>query len=240
MGRRKKNRVRTRVFIVQDNSGSMSARRAETISGFNEYVDNLKKDAEGEVLLTLTQFNTRVEPVFTNKPVQEIYPLRDEDYIPGGMTALRDAVGQSIKTAEHSSGKDDKVLVVVMTDGGENSSHEYSHDAILDQIKDKRKDGWEFIFLGAGEEAWNAGASLGIPVSHSINYSAIDAHDHSRTYAALTRSTVNFSAGSGSAIDPSVKASLESKAQGELASVGSSGVGWGGGSPGTGEGKSGK
>jgi hypothetical protein len=216
MGRRKKDRVRTRVFIVQDNSGSMYSRKAETISGFNEYVENLRKEAKGEVLLSLTQFNTVVEPVFTNKSVQEIEPIDDSDYIPGGMTALRDAVGKSIKTAESSAGEKDKVLVVIMTDGGENSSHEYSHEAILNQIKEKRKDGWEFIFLGAGEEAWNAGASLGISSENTINYSGIDAHDHTTGYGALTRSTINYAAGGTAAFDSSVKASLETKAQREL------------------------
>lgn len=216
MGRRKKNRGRTRVFIVQDSSGSMSTRRVETIDGFNEYVENLKRDAEGEILLSLTQFDTNVRSVFTNEPVAEIAPLGNSDYIPGGMTALRDAVGRSIKTAESSAGKDDKVLVVIMTDGGENSSHEYTHEAILEQIKGKREDGWEFIFLGAGEEAWDAGSSLGIDARNTINYSAVDQHDHSLAFAALRSATVKYSNSGDASFDSSIKASLETKALSEL------------------------
>lgn len=216
MGRRKKSRGRTRVFIVQDSSGSMYSRRDETISGFNEYVANLKKDAEGEVLLSLSQFDTSVNSLFTNRPVAEVEGLDEHNYVPGGMTALRDAVGRAIKTAERSAGKDDKVLVVIMTDGGENSSHEYTHEDVLNQIKSKRKDGWEFVFLGAGEEAWNAGASLGIERTHTINYSAIDAHDHSKGYAELSASTLNLTRGGTAAFDPQKKASLEAKALGEI------------------------
>jgi Mg-chelatase subunit ChlD len=229
MGRRKKNRVRTRVFVVQDSSGSMSSRRAETISGFNEYVGTLKKDAEGDILLSLIQFDTRVNDVFINRDLQEVYDLSDDDFVPGGMTALRDGVGRAIKTAEASSGKDDHVIFVVMTDGGENSSTEYTHTAILDQIKDKRKKGWEFVFLGAGEEAWSAGQSLGFESGKSIFYGN-DGHDHALAFRSVAKSTANYSVGavamaaSGNvgatvmdfSIDAEDKALLEEKAKKEL------------------------
>lgn len=216
MGRRKKvARSRTRVYVVQDKSGSMGSRRAETISGFNEYVNELRKDAEGEVLLSLVQFDTAVDTPYTSKPLAEVPTMTEADFIPGGMTALRDGVGRAIVDASRQVQPDDKVLVIIMTDGGENSSREYSHEAILDQIKAHREKGWEFVFLGAGEEAWNAGRMLGIADSHVINYGTFDVEDHSQVYAAAAATTSNVTRGVGAAFDVQVKARLEDKAKTE-------------------------
>lgn len=217
MGRRKKvTRSRTRVYVVQDKSGSMGVRRAETISGFNEYVDELRKDAEGDVLLSLVQFDTRVETPYTSKPLAEVPMMTEADFIPGGMTALRDGVGRAITDAAREVKLDDKVLFIIMTDGGENSSREYTHEAILDQIKTHRAKGWEFVFLGAGEEAWNAGRMLGIAETHVINYGTADVHDHSQVYAAAAATTSNVTRGAGAAFDVRVKARLEDKAKNEV------------------------
>jgi len=198
----------------------MGSRREATISGFNEYVDELEDKKDGEILLSLIQFDTRIENKFLNRRIEDIDALTEEDFIPGGMTALLDGVGQAIRTAELSSGKDDKVLVVIMTDGGENSSREYRHDAILKAISEKRKDGWEFLFMGAGEEAWGAGQQLFssvIPMhTHSINYSGLDAHDHKHGYAALANSTLRSAGGQSAAFDSGVKSRLENKALAEV------------------------
>jgi uncharacterized protein YegL len=218
MGRRKP-RTRTRVFVVQDKSGSMTSRVPETISGFNEYIDQLDQQAEGEVLLSLIQFDTNVKNVYVNKNIADVEDLTLEDFTPGGMTALRDGVGRAITTAEKSATADDKILIVIMTDGGENSSVEHSHDAIIKLIESKRKSGWEFVFLGAGEEAWSAGQNVfggTIPQTHMINYGVMDSADHFAGYSALVGSTVSMTRGGGAAFDPNVKISLESKAKAEV------------------------
>jgi uncharacterized protein YegL len=219
MGRRRKARGRTRVFVVQDKSGSMDIRRSETISGFNEYIDQLDKDAVGDIELSLIQFDTGVYDKYINKPLEDVPDLTLEDFVPSGMTALYDGVGRAIRTADKSIGDRDKVLIVIMTDGGENSSREYRHDAILSLIGRRRAKGWEFVFLGAGEEAWDAGVNLGFVgdyAAHSINYSAIDPHDHQATYAALATSTANLAKGGDAAFDANVKRSFERKAKAEV------------------------
>jgi uncharacterized protein YegL len=214
MGRRRKQpRNRTRVFVVQDKSGSMSDLRKETVSGFNEYVDQL----EGDMFLSLIQFDTGVHEVFVNRPLVDVPELTAEDFVPGGMTALRDGVGRAIKLAEDTVyGSDDKVMVVIMTDGYENSSREYTHDQILKKIEDKRGDGWEFVFLGAGEESWAASRAFGIADTHTINYGKLDAHDHGVVYGAMATSTNNMTRGAGAAFDVGVKVRLENKAKAEV------------------------
>jgi uncharacterized protein YegL len=222
MGRRKKNDgvTRTIISVIQDKSGSMSSRVDATISGYNEYIQTLKKEAEGEVLLTLTQFDTRFDIVYNAKPLKEVSNLHRGTYIIGGMTALYDAVGKTVKDIEKAKRKDDKVLVVIMTDGGENSSREWNHQKILDLLKDKRKDGWEFIFLGAGEEAWNTGQSLGFDSTTSINYGTIDVRDHIASYNVMASASAGVTKGRSSRSFLSTspkKIALEDKAKKEVA-----------------------
>lgn len=216
MGRRKKAaRSRTRVYVVQDKSGSMGNRREATVSGFNEYVDELRKDTEGKVLLSVIQFDTVIETLYTAMPLADVPIMTMEDFVPRGMTALYDGVGRAITDASREVKSGDKVLVVIMTDGGENSSREYSHTTILAQIGDMRAKGWEFVFLGAGEEAWNAGRKLGIADSHVINYGVMDSADHSAVYGALANTTRSVTRGGGAAFDVGIKMRLEDKAKGE-------------------------
>lgn len=186
MGRRRK--ARTLVVIVQDKSGSMHDRRAATINGFNEYKQTLLSDEIDEVLLTLVQFDTAVRSVHTARRLAEVPDLSPSTYVPGGMTALYDAVGQAIASTVRAQQSGDKVIMVIMTDGGENSSHEYRHAPLLALLEAKRSSGWDFVFLGAGEEAWSTGSSLGFTPTSSIYYTG-DAHDHGVAYSALASSS---------------------------------------------------
>lgn len=224
MARRKKKGVqpRTIVALIQDKSGSMSSRRQTTIEGANEYITTLRKEAEGEVLLTLTQFDTRVTDVFSAKPLTDVKTFTSADYVPGGMTALHDAIGRTVRSTERAERNDDRVLVVVMTDGLENSSREWNKDTILSLIEEKRADGWEFVYLGAGEESWAGGKSLGFTQDQMISYGDLDAHDHKHAVqdVAFASSNVTRQArGSGAsyaylAASPE-KTRLEKKAQDE-------------------------
>lgn len=188
----KSSKPRTVAVIVQDKSGSMSDKVEATISGFNEYKQSLHKDSEGQLLLTLTQFDTQVVTVHSTVPVSEVPDLDRKSYVIGGLTALYDAVGQAIRDTEKITSIHDKVLVVVMTDGGENSSREWNHAQIMKLMQAKRHDGWEFIFLGAGEEAWATGQALGFGYTNSINYSGIDAHDHGVAYRAAATTSGDY------------------------------------------------
>jgi uncharacterized protein YegL len=215
MARRKKKTTDTRtvVVLVQDKSGSMHVRRDATISGYNEYKANLAKEAQGEVLVTLVQFDTRVTERFVARDLNSLADLSHEDYVPGGMTALYDAVAKAVNDTAKAVRKDDKVIVVIMTDGGENSSYEYRHDTILKLIEDKRREDWEFIFLGAGEESWNTGQSLGFTRDTSVYYSN-DAHDHTTSWNLLAASNAAVTRGSSSSAflaTSDVKAGLETK-----------------------------
>jgi uncharacterized protein YegL len=215
MGRRRKPRNRTRVYVVQDKSGSMDIRREATISGFNEYINQLDEKLSGDVRISLIQFDTSINEKFIDRPLVDVDDLTPEDFVPGGMTALYDAVGRAISKASSRHAPDEKTLVVIMTDGGENSSREYKLDQILSKIEDKRAAGWDFVFLGAGEESWNTGQSLGF-VGANFNkaiYYGSDSHAHTRSYDALAASTVAFASTGKADFDVATKTALEDDAK---------------------------
>jgi hypothetical protein len=172
------------IVVVLDRSGSMESIRDDTIGGFNAFLGEQRK-VEGECRLTLAQFDTDYELVHHNKPLAEIPALTRETFVPRGGTALLDAIGRTLNTVEtdileleKQGAKPDKVYFLVITDGEENSSHEYSRDGdhgrpgVFKMIADRRNNSaWEFIFLAANQDAIQAGTSYGFAAGSSIDYS---------------------------------------------------------------------
>jgi hypothetical protein len=138
------------IVVLLDETGSMQPGKAETIQSFNKYV----KDLEGEeVAFHLTLFNsTKVERRHQGVAPKDVPPLTEETYQPLYNTPLWDAIGQTIEAVGEPA------LMVILTDGEENASKEYkSLESIQALIEAKRKDGWEFLFLAKGLDAYNAG-----------------------------------------------------------------------------------
>lgn len=195
MGRRKKKDAdagRLLINFVQDKSGSMFVRTAETISGYNEFIEDQQRNTTADTLVTLVQFDTSVDSVYTAVPLKSVEKLTDKTYRIGGATALLDAVGAAIKAAENRARKDDRVLTVIQTDGQENSSIEFDYPTITRLLESKRKDGWEFVFLGAGEDSWSGAAKLGINKNHALFYGS-GAHSHAVAHRSLSAATTSYS-----------------------------------------------
>lgn len=168
---RPKNTV---VNFVLDETGSMQDVKEETISGFNAYIAKLVEDAKAKVWLTLTQFNSqKIEVVHNMVSIQDVHDLNVETYVPANYTPLYDAIAQTIRTTEEAlklkRGKPE-VLCVIMTDGLENASKEWTKDRVFALIKEKIDAGWTFAFLGADQDAYAVGASMGIPTGSVMNY----------------------------------------------------------------------
>ena len=168
MSRRKKAPKKSHVIVVLDRSGSMASIRQDTEGGFDSMIDELRKSAEGDTFVTLVQFDTEHETVYEQKKLADVPKLT---FKPRGGTALLDGVGEAIRRAEKFVRKGDNVAVTILTDGGENSSIEFNKDAVTKLMDEKREDGWEFNFLGAGPAAWSGSQLLGIGHAHTINYS---------------------------------------------------------------------
>jgi Mg-chelatase subunit ChlD len=163
------------VVMIIDKSGSMSDLTADTVGGFNEYLADRQRETP-DALMCVTLFDTELDQVHVARRVSEIPKLTEERYREGGMgnTALNDAIGKTITAVEggkFSEGR--KVLVVVMTDGHENASTEWtSRTQIAKLVKRKEEAGWKFVFFGANIDAFAEGESMNIPRSRSVQYSA--------------------------------------------------------------------
>ena len=185
----------TLVNFILDESGSMEAVKAQTISGFNEYIQTLKKSA-GDVHVTLAKFNSnrRVEVVYSNRPVSDVGELNSKGYQPDGLTPLYDAIGQTVRDAEKATGKGKRVLIIIQTDGLENASTEYGLDAVKALIQEKEGEGnWTFVYLGANQDAWGVGGQvLGLHVGNVMSYDGDATKD---TFNDVASSTVSYCIG---------------------------------------------
>ena len=168
----------TQIIVVLDRSGSMHHIKADTIGGFNQFLNEQKKQ-KGKAEMSLVLFDDQYEVVFERLDIQTIVELNDETFVPRGTTALLDAIGKTISstysTIKSAKKKDrpEQVIFVVITDGMENASKEYTREAIFNMITEmKEKDKWEFMFLGANQDAIEVGGQYGFAADSSLTYAA--------------------------------------------------------------------
>ncbi len=167
----------TELVFILDKSGSMSGLEKDTIGGYNSLLKKQKKIA-GECRITTVLFDNNYELLHDRIDLEAIKPLTEKDYEVGGSTALLDAVGMTINkliSVENNTAKKyqaGKVLFVIITDGMENSSKEYTVKKVKDLIEQQKKAGWEFIFLGANIDAVQAAGTIGIKPDRAQNYQA--------------------------------------------------------------------
>ena len=162
-----KNYALELVFIL-DESGSMYNLTADTIGGFNSMLDKQKAKYD-DVLLTTVFFSDDSKIVHDRISISEAAHLTEEDYTPGGCTALLDAVGKTIKHISHihkyirPEDVPEKTLFVITTDGKENASRQYTFPEIRRMIEEKKSvSGWDFSFLGANIDAFAVADDLGV------------------------------------------------------------------------------
>jgi uncharacterized protein YegL len=156
------------VLFVIDSSGSMTSKAADVRGGFNEYVASLGDDTATAYLLTAVTFDTTVTTLFTAAPLYQVPILDQSNYRPGGNTALYDALGVSLAELTSAMRTEaaplgaDRALIIVMTDGEENSSRRYTKEQVVRMIADREAAGnWTFVYLGADQDAWVAASGLG-------------------------------------------------------------------------------
>lgn len=168
----------TDITIVLDRSGSMETVRKDTIGGFNSFVEAQRK-IPGDCNVSLVQFDDQYEPLYTGRKVSEAPLLTTETFVPRGVTALLDAIGKTIiatgarLSAMPEADRPEKVLFVIVTDGGENASREFTRAKVFEMIgHQKAAYKWDFVFIGANQDAISVGASLNIAAGSSITYAA--------------------------------------------------------------------
>ena len=167
------------VFII-DKSGSMSGLENDTLGGFNRLLHE-QKELDERCYVTTIFFNTNVSLIHDRTELSEIVPLKRDDYKPGGATALLDAMGYAIAKTERMlkgtlrHNHPHNILFVIITDGEENASREYSKQTIKELVTHKEKEGWVFTFLGANIDAFAAADNLGIRREYAHEFVADEA-----------------------------------------------------------------
>lgn len=175
------------VAFLVDRSGSMASIRNDVIGGFNTFLADQQKEP-GTCNLTLAQFDTGGFDILIS--CQDIHTVREAtpaDFQPRGGTPLLDAIG---KLVAHASARTvdnptEQVIVVILTDGHENASQEYTNESIRSLITAKEAAGWVFVYLGANVDAFSQASAMGMNVASAQNYIP-DAVGTRRTYAGLS------------------------------------------------------
>ncbi len=163
----------TNVHIILDSSGSMDMIKSATISGFNEYVGTLRKEKKISYKMSLTLFNTDIDKRYVNEPLKGVKDLNSETYRPNNMTALYDAVCQTVKDIEGETRKNQRHVVVIMTDGLENSSREYTEKDFKNVVERLQEKGnWTFVYLGANQDSWGEAAKWGFKEDNVADFNA--------------------------------------------------------------------
>ena len=187
------------VFII-DRSGSMDGLESDTIGGFNAMLKE-QKSVAGEALMTTVLFSDQYEVLHDRIDIRKVEPLTENDYRVRGNTALLDAVSKTIHNineAQKYTAENDRaenVLFVIITDGYENASREYSAEHIKAMIeRQKEKCGWEFVFFGANMDAVMEAGKLGIGAERAKNYCA-DAVGTNMAYTAMSAFSTAFRGG---------------------------------------------
>lgn len=165
----------TEMAFILDRSGSMCGMEADTIGGFNGLLEKQKKE-DGDAILTTVLFDDRYELIHDRFPIQTVDGLTDKEYYVRGSTALLDAMGSTIQkiinVQKHlpEDEQAEKVIIVIITDGMENSSCEYSYKDVKRLIERQKEAGWEFMFLGANIDAISEAGKFGIHKDRAVQY----------------------------------------------------------------------
>ena len=166
---------KTELIFILDRSGSMGGLESDTIGGFNATIND-QKTLEEETRVTTILFDNFFEILHDRIDLQDLPTLTEKDYFVRGSTALYDAVALGINKIVNvqkqtkQDGRADKVIMVIITDGYENSSRETNAAMLRKMIDGCKKDGWEFLFLGADIDAQAAAGAIGIESSRASNF----------------------------------------------------------------------
>lgn len=182
----------TELVCILDRSGSMSGLESDTVGGFNSLIEKQKRE-DGTCFVSTVLFSSESEVLHDRVPLERISPMKPADYVPGGCTALLDAIGDAVRHIGniHKYARPEDVpehtIFVITTDGLENASRRYGSEQVKRLIEQKKEEsGWEFIFLAANIDAVDTAEQIGISRSRAANYRA-DGAGTGRMFGAMAK-----------------------------------------------------
>jgi uncharacterized protein YegL len=187
----------TELVFILDKSGSMCGLESDTIGGFNSMLQK-QKALDGECRITTVLFDNHYELLHDRLDLRAVSPITEKEYYVGGSTALLDAIGRTIRklvNVQRSTAEDyraGKVLFIIITDGMENASREFSSQQVKAMIEqEKRLYGWEFIFLGANIDAVETAGRFGIDADRAVDYVA-DSEGTALNFTVMSQTVASF------------------------------------------------
>jgi hypothetical protein len=189
------------IHFLLDRSGSMAAMAPDVVGGFNAFLAN-QQAQQGRSRMTLVQFDSTdpFEVLTDALNLQRVRPLSERTFQPRGGTPLWDAVGELVTRASVRQQqrrvlgkKAEETVVAVYTDGEENQSVRFTGDSIRRLIEAKKAEGWTFLFLGAGLDAYAEGGRIGVGVGSTQSF-APDGHGARLAFEELDLSLQAFRA----------------------------------------------
>lgn len=201
------------VFII-DRSGSMSGFESDTAGGFNTMIEK-QRAMDGRVHVTTVLFSNRSQTVHDRLPIERVERMTERDCAAGGMTALYDAIGDTIEhiAGIHKYARPEDVpehtVFVITTDGEENASRKYTRAAVKKMIGERtEKYGWEFLFVSANIDSEESGAAIGISEDRCASYLQTE-EGFAECYAAMDSFVTMARSAKGATRDASWRKDLE-------------------------------
>jgi len=184
------------ICFILDESGSMFGSYDDVLGGFKKLIEEQKNVKEGECIISLYRFATEVKKDYIGLPIQEVPELV---YNPSGLTAMNDGIGIAVDEIGKwlndmdESERPSKNLIVIMTDGAENYSKEYSFEKVRNMIKhQEEKYNWSFIYMGTDISSFDDAEALGITLrSASGRDNVMFNYTHINSYATAYRCSIS-------------------------------------------------
>lgn len=161
---------KTCMTVVLDRSGSMYHRVNDVIEGYNTYIAELDPE-DNEVFVNLLLFDTKFDYLYQDMPLDKVPPLNHETFVPRGNTCLYDAIGRAVSDAKAKTDNTTRHILVVITDGLENSSKEFKQadvKKLMDELEES--DNWTVVFLAESMDAWAQSRGMGIKTANTVKY----------------------------------------------------------------------
>lgn len=193
-------------LVVLDETGSMQGQEERVVKGMNEFAKSLREE---NPKLTVFCFDSERWRTFFDDKARKWTSMNVEDYQPGAMTPLYDAIAKGIAHVKSMAKKKDKVVVMIDTDGYENASKEHDYKSIKALIEERRSRGWQFLFLGSGidEQSARTVASSGTRIG-AQSVSTTHAK-RGETYTVVGQVTSSFYRGSSSVSAEDIQSKLD-------------------------------
>ena len=185
----------SRILVVLDRSGSMQSCRDEAINGYNKFLAD-QQALPGECSFSLMLFDNVIEDPVVDMPIKNVAPLNHDTFVPRGMTALYDAVGTMINRHSFNHNPNVKTILVILTDGEENSSRNYNMHSVGQLIKNIEKEhGWETLFLGSGFNVDAVANNIGVKSMNRMQFSTAAAGQTVGSYTVASASATAYRSG---------------------------------------------